>query len=165
MNMMAVLAATLIPLVIGSVWYNPKVGFGKAWMNATGMTEEKAKTSNMVLVFSLVILFSFFVAFIMQLLVIHQVHVYSLLSAQAEFKDPDSEAARMLEKFKTLFDSSYRTFKHGAFHGTLSGIMLALPIVTINALFEQKSFKYIAINAGYWILCMALMGGVVCAFQ
>lgn len=165
MNMMAVLAATFIPLVIGSIWYSPKIGFGKAWMTATGMTEEKAKTSNMFLIFGLVTLFSFFVAVIMQMLVIHQVHVYSLLSAQAEFSDPNSEAALMLEKFKSLFDSSYRTFKHGAFHGTLAGIMLALPIVSVNALFEQKSFKYVAINAGYWILCMALMGGIVCAWQ
>jgi len=42
--------------------------------------------------------------------------------------------------------------------------MLALPIVGIPALFERKGFNYIAINAGYWIVSMALMGGVLCAF-
>ena len=37
-------------------------------------------------------------------------------------------------------------------------------VIGINALFERKGFKYIAINAGYWILCLGLMGGVLCAF-
>jgi len=165
MNMTAVLAATFIPLVIGFIWYNPKFGFGKAWMTATGMTEENAKKSNMILVFGLTILFSFFMALILQFLVIHQVHVYSLLKAQADFKDPNSEAALMFNKCQSLFDSSYRTFKHGAFHGTIAGVFLTLPIIGVPALFEQRTVKYVAINAGYWILCMALMGGVVCAIK
>lgn len=164
MNFTAILAATFIPLVIGFFWYSPKFGFGKAWMAASGMTEEKGKNSNMVLTFGLTILFSFLVAFFMQLIVIHQSHVYSLLSAQADSKNPDSEAAMMLTKFKSLFDTSYRTFKHGAFHGTIAGVFLAIPIIGVPALFEQRSFKYVAINAGFWIVCMALMGGVVCAF-
>ena len=66
----------------------------------------------------------------------------------------------LLEKYGTTF----RTFKHGAFHGTLAALFISLPIIGTNALFERKSFKYVAINVGYWMLTMALMGGVVCAF-
>ena len=54
--------AALIPMVIGFVWYNPKV-FGNAWMTATGMTEEKAKGANMIMIFSLSYVFSVLVAF------------------------------------------------------------------------------------------------------
>jgi hypothetical protein len=32
-------------------------------------------------------------------------------------------------------------------------------------LFERKGFRYIAINGGYWIISMALMGGIICAFS
>ena len=60
---------------------------------------------------------------------------------------------------------SYRTFKHGALHGTISGFMVALPILGINALFERRGFKYIAINVGYWMLCMGIMGGIVSAWM
>jgi len=163
MNILVVLLAALIPMVIGFIWYNPKV-FGTAWMNATGMTPEKAKTSNMAVTFGLTFLFSFFIALIMQMLTIHQFHVTAILTTQPDSADPNSEAAQMLKKFMELFGTSYRTFKHGAFHGTIAGILMALPVVAINALFEMKGFKYIAINAGYFIVCMALMGGVICAF-
>lgn len=162
-NFSIVLAATAVPLIIGFIWYHPKV-FGNAWMKETGMTPEKGKQANMVVTFGLTILFSFFIASLLMSLVVHQVSVASLLSNQPDSGDPASESSTMLKRFMELYGNSYRTFKHGVFHGTLSGIFLALPIVAINGLFEQKGFKYIAINAGYWIVSMALMGGLICAF-
>ncbi len=162
-NFAIVLAATAVPLVIGFIWYHPKV-FGTAWMHATGMTPEKGKQANMLVMFGLTILFSFFIASILMSLVVHQISVVSLLTNQPDSKDPASESSTMLKHFMELYGNSYRTFKHGVFHGTLTGIFMALPIVSINALFEQKGFKYIAINAGYWIVSMALMGGLICAF-
>jgi hypothetical protein len=39
-----------------------------------------------------------------------------------------------------------------------------LPVITVSALFEQRSWKYIAIHAGYWIVCLGLMGGLISAF-
>jgi hypothetical protein len=29
-------------------------------------------------------------------------------------------------------------------------------------MFEKKSVKYVAINAGYWIVTLAIMGGIIC---
>ncbi len=163
-NFLFIFLASLVPLVIGFIWYHPKV-FGTAWMKATGMTDEKAKGANMPLVFGLTYLFSLFMAFAIQASVVHQVHTLALLTNQPDSSNPASEASLMLKRFMELFGSSYRTFKHGAFHGTLAGIMLALPIVGINALFERKGFKYVAINAGYFIVSFALMGGIICAFS
>ena len=164
MNFLAILLASLVPLITGFVWYHPKV-LGNKWMLASGMTEEKGKGANMIKIFGLTFLFSFMLAIIMQLLVIHQTHTIALLSNQPDSKDPNSEASLMLKKFMELFGNSYRTFKHGAFHGTLAGIFLALPIIGINALFERRSFAYIAINAGYFIITFALMGGILCGMM
>jgi len=63
-NFLAVLVASLSTLLVGFIWYNPKV-FGTIWMKETGMTEEKAKNSNMVKVFGLTILYSVMLSFIM----------------------------------------------------------------------------------------------------
>lgn len=163
-NFLIIFLAALIPLVVGFVWYNPKV-FGNAWMKASDMTDEKAKGANMALIFGLTFLFSFMLAFFLQVLVIHQIHVVALLTTQPDSANPNSEASLMLKKFMELFGTSYRTFKHGAFHGTISGLFLGLPIIGVNALFERRGFKYIAINVGYWMLSMALMGGVICGFS
>ena len=46
-------------------------------------------------------------------------------------------------------------------HGFLGGLFIALPILCTNALFEQKGWKYIWINAGYWIVTMTIMGGII----
>ena len=59
----------------------------------------------------------------------------------------------------------FHTFQHGAFHGALAGLTFALPILGIPALFERRSMTYILIHAGYWVLTLALMGGVLCLWR
>lgn len=162
-NIIIVLLTALVPLIIGMVWYNPKIGFGKAWMKASDMTDEKAKGTNMALVFGLTYIFSFFVAFALVFMTTHQHHVTSLFYLQP-IQDPSTEMGALYKSIMDHLGNSYRTFKHGALHGTIGGIMTALPVIGINALFERKSFRYIAINSGYWIVSMGIMGGIVCAF-
>ncbi|MGQ0827785.1 MAG: DUF1761 domain-containing protein [Bacteroidota bacterium] len=163
-NFLIILLASLVPLATGMIWYNKNV-FGKAWMQAAEITEEKAKGANMPLMFGLTFLFSFFLAFAIQFMVIHQWSLYSILANEPGMQDPNSEVSLMLKGFLEKYGNNFRTFKHGAFHGTLAGFTIALPILGINALFERKGFKYIAINVGYWMLTMALMGGILCAFS
>ncbi len=162
-NFLIIFLASLIPMALGFVWYNPKV-FGTAWMKSTGMTEESAKGANMALIFGMSFLFSFFIAMAEQFMVIHQWHIFSILANDAGLKDPNSDVSLMVKDFMEKHGTNFRTFKHGALHGVIAGIMLALPILGTNALFERKGFKYIAINAGYWTVALALMGGVICAF-
>ncbi|MBR9922454.1 MAG: DUF1761 domain-containing protein [Bacteroidetes bacterium] len=159
MNIVAILVAALIPTVVGFIWYNPKV-FGTVWMKAADMTEEKMQGANMGVIFGVSLVLSIMLAFITQSLVIHQVHLDSLFMGME-----GAEATSQLEALKEQFDGSYRTFKHGALHGFIAGIFLALPILGTNALFERKGFKYILVNAGYWAVTLALMGGLICAWQ
>ncbi|MEP7197442.1 MAG: DUF1761 domain-containing protein [Saprospiraceae bacterium] len=58
----------------------------------------------------------------------------------------------------------FQTFKHGAYHGAMTGVFMAIPIIGVPAMYEMKGWNYILINAGYWILAMALMGGIICAW-
>ncbi len=162
MNLIATLVAALVPLVIGFVWYNPKV-FGNAWMKASGVTEEKIKSSNMILIFGLTFILSLFLAMAMQFLVIHQAHVKSLFFLQP-IDDANTEMGALYQTIMQKLGTSYRTFKHGALHGTISALFVALPVLSVNALFERKGFKYVAINVGYWMLCMGIMGGIVSAW-
>jgi hypothetical protein len=164
-NFLAVLVAALIPMIIGFIWYNPKV-FGAAWMKAADISEEKMKGANMALVFGLTFVFSFFVAFAMNFLTIHQFGMQgSLMTDPKALADPTTPIGAYFADYMAKYGNNFRSFKHGALHGTISGIMLALPVIGVNALFERKGFKYIAINAGFWIVCFALMGGVVCGWQ
>ena len=61
-NWLALVVASLSTLVVGFVWYHPKV-FGTIWMKEIGMTEEKAKNSNMALTFGLSVVLAFLAAF------------------------------------------------------------------------------------------------------
>jgi hypothetical protein len=123
------------------------------------------KGANMGLTFGLAFLLSFFLAFAIQFMVIHQFHLGSILMNESGLNDPTSEVGMIMKSFMERYGNNFRTFKHGAFHGIIGALTIALPILGTNALFERKSFKYVAINVGYWIVTMALMGGVICAFS
>lgn len=163
-DFVVLLLAALVPLVVGFLWYG-KMLFGKAWMEATGVTEESAKGANMPLIFGLTYLFSFFMCMAIQFMVIHQISIFGVLQAhEAELHNPTSELSMYVQEYLAKWGGEFRTFKHGAFHGTLAGVMLVLPIISINAMFERKGFKYIAINVGYFTVCLAIMGGIICQF-
>jgi hypothetical protein len=155
--------AALVPMIMGFIWYNPKV-FGTAWMKAADMNQDKMKGANMVLIFGLAYLFSLFISFILTASVIHQSHLYSIFANTPGIEDANTEAGGMLATLFAKYGTNFRTFKHGMFHGAILGIMIALPIIGTNALFERKGFKYVAINAGFWIINLMLMGGLICAF-
>ena len=71
-GLLIVFVAALVPMVMGFIWYNPKV-FGTAWMQASGLTQETAmKGFNMPLVMGISLFVSFLLAFSLNPIVIHQ---------------------------------------------------------------------------------------------
>ena len=130
--------SALIPMFTGFIWYGPKT-FGNVWMREAGVSEEKIKSSNMALILSLTYVFSLFLSLILISVVIHQSHILSILADDPGMKDPNSEISLWLKNFMDQYGQNFRTFKHGAFHGTLSGIFYAFPIIAINALFERRT--------------------------
>ncbi len=50
-NWLAVVVAAVSTFVLGGLWYGPL--FGKAWMGASGVTEEQARQGNQGMIFGL----------------------------------------------------------------------------------------------------------------
>lgn len=159
-NFLALLAAAASSMVVGFIWYNPKV-FGNAWMRASGTTEEKMKGANMAMIFGLSFFYAFLISFIIQMLTIHQFGAYGMIGG-----NPDPALVKpSFAEFMADYGSAYRTFKHGALHGFMSGLFLALPMIATNALYERRSYKYSLIVGGYWTVTFMIMGGIICAWQ
>ena len=159
-NFIAVLVASLVTLLMGFVWYNPKV-FGTIWMKETGMTEEKAQKSNMLKVFGLTIFYSLLLSSAVPMLVIHQMGPLGMVGGPSLV----DKALPSYSSFMSDYGDAFRTFKHGALHGFMSGLFIILPVTAINGLFEQKSWRYILITAGYWMVSLTIMGGIICAWK
>ena len=162
MNFYIFFLAALVPLVIGFVWYGPL--FGNAWMKELGFTKESLANKNMVLTLILSYVFSLFIAMFLLPATIHQMGVYSTLAGEPGFAESTGEAFTYFQDFLSNYGDRFRTFKHGVLHGVLSGLFLAMPVIAIIAMLERKSVKYVAINAGYWIVTLAIMGGLMCQF-
>ena len=56
------------------------------------------------------------------------------------------------------------TLPWGLFVGLASGLGLAATAFGVNYLFEHKSLKFYLINAGYNVIIMTLIGGILGAF-
>ena len=58
---LSIFLAGLIPMVLGYVWYHPKV-LGGPWMKSLGFTEESVKQGNMALIFGISTLCALFLS-------------------------------------------------------------------------------------------------------
>lgn len=163
MNFYIPFLAALIPLAIGAVYYSPML-FQNAWMSTSGVTEDKMKSGNMILIFGLTYLFSLFICGFLIQFVIHQAGLPGLFNGAEKYGVTAAEGEAFVNSFMEKYGHVHRSFPHGVVHGIIATIMFAFPIIAINSLFERKSWKYIFIHTGYWLICLALMGGVICAF-
>lgn len=131
-NWIGILVAALSSLVVGFVWYNPKV-FGKVWMDSIGMTMEDAQKGNMAV--------RFIIAFVLAGVIAHDLGMW------ASYHDPAEQ-----------------TFLHGAFHAVLNCAKIALPVLIINAVYQQQKAGGIVVDALYWAVTFAVMGGILYAW-
>lgn len=58
-----------------------------------------------------------------------------------------------------------QNFVHGAMHGAMAAGIFAIPAMSIQYLYQRKSFKLWAIDASYVLMFMALEGGVLAALK
>ncbi len=149
----------LIPLLVGFLWYG-KMMFGNKWMNINGFTEDDLQGGNMPVIFGVSYIFSVMVAFALSGLVIHQNGIAQ--SMMPDLMQSGSEAQQLFTQLMTEYGGRFRTFGHGALHGVVGAIFFVLPIIGINALFERRGWTYTFIHTGYWVVCLALMGGILC---
>lgn len=158
--MIVVPLVAIIPFIVGAIWYNPKIA-GTAWMQAADMTEEKIQQGNMLVIFGVGYLLSCFLCFSMLGMVNHQMGALQLFFGAEGFGQEGTPIQNLYEEFVALLGDKHQTAGHGAFHGFFYSIVVALPIIGINALFEQRSAKYIFIHLGYWALTLTAIGAVM----
>ncbi|WP_299619629.1 DUF1761 domain-containing protein [uncultured Tenacibaculum sp.] len=159
-NFLVCAIAALVPLITGFIWYGPL--FKNAWMKEMGFTEESLQGANMGIVFAISYVLSFIVSLGLLPVVIHQMGIFSTLAGEPGFVNQTGEAFDTYTSLMETYGGRFRTFKHGLLHGSILGFFVALPILAIQAMFERKTFKYITINAGYWIVTLSIMGGIIC---
>ncbi|HEX6939301.1 MAG TPA: DUF1761 domain-containing protein [Longimicrobiales bacterium] len=66
-NWLAVIVAALSTFALGAVWYGPV--FGKAWMGASGMTEERARQGNTGMIFGVAFVIEFIAATVLAMFI------------------------------------------------------------------------------------------------
>ena len=120
-NWIAVLAGAVSGFVIGGLWYGPLLG--KAWMAATGMTEEDIQNGHMGKIYGTTFLLSVLISWTMA----HTFQSYAGFGADL------SVMAKVLTGF-----------------GVALGFVV--PAIGINYLFSQKTLKLFFIDAGYWLI-------------
>lgn len=158
-NFISLFVAAIATVFIGFVWYHPKV-FGTIWMKENNFAEEDLKSGSMLKIFVFTYIFSLMIAMTVMTLSVHQLGAIGMVGGASMLESAKPSYMAFMGDYGTAF----RTFKHGALHGFISGLFFALPVIAINGLFEKKSWKYIFINAGYWMVTLTLMGGIICAF-
>ncbi len=135
-NWLAVAAATLTPMIVGFIWYHPKV-LGGVWMKANGLTEDDLKGRNMGLIFGGALALAFMLA------------LFLMLNVTGFGQE----------------DERFHTFKHGLGHGLLLTFLVVLPLFGTNALFEKRSWSWLLVNVGYWWLTLSIALGILSAWR
>ena len=151
--------AALIPILVGALYYSPAVA-GKAWMKTNGFEEKDLEGTNMIVILGLSYLLGIFISFTLGGIVIHQTGVFQMMMPTV--MDSGSEAQNQFNTLMQQYGGNFRTFGHGALHGTLLTIFFVMPLLAINSMFERRGWKYIMIHTGYWLICLILIGGLLC---
>jgi hypothetical protein len=135
-NWISMVLATITPMFIGFFYYHKKV-FGKVWLDSTSLTDKKTKKPNKIVAIGISIILSFFLSFVL-----------------LNFNNSGINQ-----------EGDFDTFLHGAWHGTFMAITVVSPVIVINGFFGRKPWKNMLINIFYWIITLALMGGIVDAMN
>ncbi len=158
-----VFVTALIPLIVGFIYYNNATA-GKAWMRESGMTLEKAQSGNMLMIFGFTYILGIFLSFMMSGMVIHQMGIFSTFMG-SDFETAGTENYQLYHTVMDKFGAVHRGWGHGLLHGIMAALFVAWPILAINAMFERRGWKYTAIHLGYWVITLALIGGILCAYM
>lgn len=126
-----VIVAAAIQWAIGALWYG--VGFRKSWTALVGITGE-AKPRRTA--------FEMLSAFVLSVV------LCSIL-------------ANVIAGLGRLLWSGEPTFRTGASVAIMCWFGFIAPPMLMQSIFERRPVNLFAINAGYWVVAMAVSGGVL----
>jgi hypothetical protein len=142
-NWLAVIVASLMPMVIGFIYYHPKA-LGGIWMRANGFTLESVGTGPKPILFGAAWVLSFMLSF----------------WCTIQFLDP--------HQTNIGFDGqpyNWVTARHGVAHGIFYSILFVLPVLGTMAIFEKRSLSWVLVNVGYWMAALAAICAIVCGWR
>ena len=132
-NYLAVLAAAVVSMVIGYVWYGPL--FGKMWMKEIGMSPKKmteAMKKAMMKQYGLMFVGSLVMSYVLAHAVIFSSTYMHMEGAMA-----------------------------GAMSGFFNWLGFVAPVTLGSVLWEGKSWKMWCINNGYYLITLVVMGKIL----
>lgn len=131
-NYLAVLVGAIINMVLGGLWYGPL--FGKTWARLAGMTGDsmsEAKKRGMAKSYILMFVGSLIMAFVLEHAVVYGAEYINV---------------------------------YGVWAGVITGIWYWLgfvaPTTVGMVLWEGKPWKYWFIVSGYYLVALAILGGM-----
>ncbi len=143
LNIFAIIVAALVPNVLGAIYYGPL--FGKPWLASLGFTKQDMEGRNEGLIYGSALLLSLVVSF--------------FLKFNIEFMHKNvNDAGEMIF-------NSFHQFGHGALHAGMFALTLVAPVIISLGLFQKSTGKNILLNVVFWVLCFALMGGILDAWN
>lgn len=128
-SLVSILAAGVANVIVGMVWYNPRV-FGSAWMRLSNVTPEAAERGKKMM--PVMAFFGLVASVVMAYVMMH-------------------------------FGIAWGVFDWiGGFElGFWIWLGFVAPVLLGSVLWEGKSLKLYAINAGYWFVVLVLMGVIL----
>lgn len=169
-NLLAIIVAALVPLIMGFIWYHPKL-FGTVWQREAGVSDDKMKNANMILIFGVSLICSFLLAMYVNSIANHDTYVRGATWYIEKKGTPEeiAEAKAWQDAYTRMVVNkpAYTTSRwtHGFAHAfVVMGLFFIIPLFVTNGLFERKSWKYIFINAGYWVITIGLMGIIIASW-
>jgi len=130
-NVFAIVTAAFAGFIIGGLWFSPLL-FGRHWLKAAGLTEEQVNAGNKGKIFGITALALFVMSVCLTM-----------------FIGPGAAAGWANPVFL------------GAFYGFLTGFGWLFFAFVVVGLFELKSWAWIFINGGYWVVTMTAMGAII----
>ncbi len=134
-NILSLFVSSCIPLLVGYIYYSKNLA-GNAWRTIFNAGEKHISPTSKIMVIVISLIMSFFLSFFL-----------------LDFNNGPGQ------------EGDFDTFAHGAWHGCFIAIIIGMPFLFMNGLFEFKKIKVLFINFLYWLISLALMGGIIDAMN
>ncbi len=153
-NIVIILLSSLIPCILGFIWFHPRLFGGETWNRLACIGPEQLAKPDGAQQIILSMVLNVFIAFGVYMVTVHQTHVLALTGA-----DMDAMSSGTGLAFITEYGSNFRTLGHGLLHGAgMCTLLFAVPLLGYVTIFEKKSLKYMIVYTAYWALCLGAMG-------
>lgn len=130
-NIWAILLAVAANMVIGFVWYAPQL-LGGEWMRLNGLTRKQTQQNRTMPILIMLVL-AFLEAYVLRHFVVYVGEAYPTYSAVSV----------------------------GFLTGLWIWVGFVLPVMGANYLFAQRRKKLLAIDIGYYLVALPIMGMIL----